>query len=69
VTDADPGDQPGRGRGTAGVTDADPGDAPGRGRGGGSQSGPSDADPGDPVGQGRGAPPPQLRTGVPAKKA
>lgn len=69
VTDADPGDQPGRGRGNAGTSDADPGDVPGQGRGGGRQAGPSDADPGDPAGQGRGAPAPQLRTGLPAKKA
>ncbi len=69
LTDADPGDQPGRGRGNAGTSDADPGDVPGRGRGGGRQAGPSDADPGDPAGQGRGAPAPQLRTGLPAKKA
>ena len=69
ATDADPGDAPGRGRGGNGVTDADPGDMPGRGRGGGRQVGPSDADPGDPVGQGRGAAPPQLRIGIPAKKA
>jgi hypothetical protein len=47
------------------MTDADPGDQPGRGRG---NAGTSDADPGDPVGQGRGAAP-QLRTGLPAKKA
>ena len=66
ATDADPGDAPGRGRGGNGVTDADPGDQPGRGRG---NAGASDADPGDPVGQGRRAPPPQLRTGLPAKKA
>ena len=69
ASDADPSDEPGRGRGGNGATDADPGDVPGRGRGGGHQSGPSDADPGDPVGQGRGAPMPQLRTGIPAKKA
>ncbi len=69
VTDADPGDQPGRGRGNAGASDSDPGDPPGQGRGGGRQAGPSDADPGDPAGQGRGAPPPQLRTGISAKKA
>ena len=72
ATDADPGDAPGRGRRggqQVGPTDADPTDEAGRGRGGGRQAGPSDADPGDPVGQGRGAPPPQLRTGVPAKKA
>ena len=69
MTDADPSDEPGRGRGGDGGTDADPGDMPGRGRGGGRQSGPSDADPGDPMGQGRGAAPPQLRTGLPSKKA
>jgi hypothetical protein len=33
VTDADPGDQPGRGRGNAGASDADPGDPVGQGRG------------------------------------
>jgi len=71
ATDADPGDEPGRGRGgqQAGPTDADPSDEAGRGRGGGRQVGPSDSDPGDPAGQGRGAAPPQLRTGIPAKKA
>ena len=66
ASDADPGDEPGRGRSGNGVTDADPGDQPGRGRGNASTS---DADPGDPMGQGRGAPPSQLRTGLPAKKA
>ncbi len=60
-TDADRTDEAGSGR-----TDADPGDQPGRGRGKASTS---DADPGDPAGQGRGAPPSQLRTGLPAKKA
>ena len=72
ATDADPGDAPGRGRRggqQAGPTDADPSDEAGRGRGGGRQVGPSDSDPGDPAGQGRGAAPPQLRTGIPAKKA
>lgn len=72
ATDADPGDEPGRGRRggqQAGPTDADPSDEAGRGRGGGRQVGPSDSDPGDPAGQGRGAAPPQLRTGIPAKKA
>lgn len=72
ATDADPGDEPGRGRRggqQAGPTDVDPTDEAGRGRGGGQQAGPSDSDPGDPAGQGRGAAPPQLRTGVPAKKA
>lgn len=36
ITDADPSDGPGRGRGTqraSGITDADPSDGPGRGRG------------------------------------
>ena len=71
-TDADPNDEPGNGRGVAGggrsleATDADPTDEAGRGRG---SNGMTDADPGDPVGQGRGAPPPQLRTGLPAKRA
>jgi len=71
-TDADPNDEPGNGRGVAGggrsleATDADPTDEAGRGRGG---NGVTDADPGDPVGQGRRAAPPQLRTGLPAKKA
>ena len=56
-TDADPGDEPGNGRGVARggrsfeATDADPGDAPGRGRGG---NGATDADPGDAPGRGRG---------------
>jgi len=68
-TDADPGDEPGRGRGGNGVTGADPGGMPGRGRGGGREAGPTDADPGDPMGRGRGGAPPQLRTGMPAKKA
>jgi len=59
-TDADPGDEPGNGRGAARggrsleATDADPGDEPGRGRGRGQQAGPTDADPGDPPGRGRG---------------
>jgi hypothetical protein len=71
-TDADPNDEPGNGRGVAGggrsleATDADPTDEAGRGRGG---NGVTDADPGDPVGQGRRAPPSQLRTGFPAKRA
>ena len=72
ATDADPGDAPGRGRRggqQAGPTDADPSDEAGRGRGGGRQVGPRDSDPGDPAGPGRGAAPPQLRTGIPAKKA
>lgn len=59
-TDADPGDEPGNGRGVAGggrslrATDADPSDMPGRGRGGGREAGPTDADPGDQPGRGRG---------------
>jgi len=59
-TDADPGDEPGNGRGTARggrsleATDADPSDEPGRGRGRGRQAGPTDADPGDQPGRGRG---------------
>lgn len=57
-TDADPGDEPGNGRGVAGggrslrATDADPGDEPGRGRG--TNGGGSDADPSDMPGRGRG---------------
>ncbi len=56
-TDADPGDEPGNGRGVAGggrslgMTDADPSDEAGRGRGG---NGVTDADPGDMPGRGRG---------------
>lgn len=71
-TDADRNDEPGNGRGVAGggrsleASDADPTDEAGRGRVG---NGVTDADPGDPVGQGRGAPPSQLRTGLPTKKA
>jgi hypothetical protein len=52
VTDSDPTDPVGRGRGGTGVTDRDPTDPAGRGRGGGS--GVTDADPSDPVGRGRG---------------
>ena len=58
-TDADPGDEPGNGRGAARggrsleATDADPSDEPGRGRRG-SGSGVTDADPGDMPGRGRG---------------
>lgn len=70
-TDADPGDEPGNGRGAAGggrslgATDADPGDEPGRGCAG---NGVTDADPGDPPWQGRGGAPPEIRTGSPPKK-
>jgi hypothetical protein len=63
LTDADPGDGPGQGRGgyagsrRTGLTDADPGDGPGQGRGGSRVrrgTGITDADPGDGPGQGRG---------------
>jgi hypothetical protein len=70
-TDADPGDEPGNGRGAARggrrleATDADPGDQPGKGRGG---NGVTDADPGDMPGRGRGAAPPEIRTASPPKK-
>jgi len=61
VTDRDPTDPVGRGRGGGtGITDADSGvgaDPAGRGRGGGPRpgsTGVTDSDPGDPVGRGRG---------------
>jgi hypothetical protein len=60
VTDHDPGDPIGRGRGAAGrsgITDRDPGDPIGNGRGGsggGNRSGITDRDPSDPGGNGRG---------------
>ncbi|MDP3416772.1 hypothetical protein [Falsiroseomonas sp.] len=58
LTDSDPSDDVGNGRGgnrpPAGVTDRDPGDQPGRGRGGNRAAGPSDSDPNDPPGRGRG---------------
>jgi len=65
LTDADPGDGPGFGRGGArrgtGITDADPGDGPGFGRGGARPraqgrpyTGINDGDPGDPSGYGTG---------------
>lgn len=56
VTDSDPTDPVGGGRGGTGVTDRDPTDPAGRGRGGGS--GVTDSDLGanaDPVGRGRGS--------------
>ncbi|MCX7373231.1 MAG: hypothetical protein NTW56_12490 [Alphaproteobacteria bacterium] len=65
ITDADPSDGPGQGRGgmraggfRTGVTDADPSDGPGRGRGGfrgggGYRSGLTDSDPSDGPGRGR----------------
>ncbi|MBP0465686.1 hypothetical protein J5Y09_17295 [Roseomonas sp. PWR1] len=64
LTDADPSDGPGQGRGSysgnrvrTGYTDADPGDGPGYGRGVRSnrvRTGYTDADPGDGPGYGRG---------------
>lgn len=59
VSDSDPTDPPGQGRGgtgpRAGVTDSDPTDPPGQGRGGAApRAGVSDSDPSDPPGRGRG---------------
>jgi len=64
LTDADPNDGPGQGRGgfsgnrvRTGYTDADPSDGPGQGRGGyrgPARTGLTDADPNDGPGQGRG---------------
>lgn len=59
ITDADPADGPGMGRGgyrgpaRTGYTDADPGDGPGQGRGS-SRRQVSDSDPRDAPGRGRG---------------
>jgi hypothetical protein len=56
ITDADPVDAPGAGRGgfrRSGVTDSDPVDAPGAGRGGFRRSGVTDSDPVDAPGAGR----------------
>lgn len=59
ITDADPSDGPGNGRGGrrgTGITDADPSDGPGNGRGGyrARGTGITDADPSDGPGNGRG---------------
>lgn len=70
ISDADPSDPPGRGRGGhrgSGVTDSDPSDQPGFGRGGQRYSGFSDSDPNDPPGRGRGgyrAAPVRYRSGI-----
>lgn len=68
VTDRDPSDPIGRGRGSAnrtGLTDSDPGDPVGNGRGGnrssGGHTGVTDRDPTDPIGRGRGS---GTRTGI-----
>lgn len=53
ITDNDPRDPVGAGRGT-GITDADPSDPPGAGRGGFRRVGITDNDPSDPPGAGRG---------------
>jgi len=58
ITDSDPTDPPGGGRGsawrTSGITDSDPTDPPGGGRGGIRRTGITDRDPTDPPGGGRG---------------
>jgi hypothetical protein len=69
ISDADPSDPPGRGRGGhrgSGVTDNDPSDSPGFGRGGRRVTGISDNDPSDPPGRGRGGyrTAPSYRTGI-----
>lgn len=78
ITDADPNDGPGNGRGGyrapvrgTGITDADPSDGPGNGRGGyrgapavGYRTGITDSDPNDGPGRGRGGYRGGYRTGV-----
>jgi hypothetical protein len=69
ISDNDPSDPPGGGRGGhrgSGVTDNDPSDSPGFGRGGRRVTGISDNDPSDPPGRGRGGyrAAPAYRTGV-----
>ncbi|WP_206934434.1 hypothetical protein [Roseococcus thiosulfatophilus] len=58
ITDSDPNDSPGYGRGgrpRTGVSDSDPNDRPGYGRGGGRpRTGLTDSDPNDTAGHGRG---------------
>jgi hypothetical protein len=57
ISDSDPSDAPGNGRGGhrgSGFSDSDPNDAPGYGRGGRRASGVSDSDPSDAPGRGRG---------------
>ena len=58
ITDADPSDGPGQGRGgfraRTGITDNDPNDGVGQGRGGYRLRNVTDSDPRDPAGRGRG---------------
>lgn len=65
LSDADPADQPGLGRGgvrqVRNISDSDPSDPPGGGRGGHRGSGVTDNDPSDQPGYGRGG---QRRAGV-----
>ncbi|MFT5869289.1 MAG: hypothetical protein ACI8TF_001401 [Paracoccaceae bacterium] len=61
ITDSNPTDPVGNGRGsagrtTSGLTDSNPTDAVGNGRFGGGNTGITDSNPTDPVGNGRGAP-------------
>jgi len=74
LTDADPSDGPGNGRGGSrvirgtGITDSDPSDGPGNGRGGyrggGYRTGITDSDPNDGPGRGRGGYRGGYRTGL-----